>query len=74
MIPFNSQKDPPLAHLFLIDPQNGQIRMGRRPLDSERGRQWTLNVSATEGQGPRAVHAFTTVSFYVQKKMLLKFQ
>ena len=54
--------DAPVANLFVIDAQNGQIRMGRRPLDSERGRQWTLNVSATEGIGPARAHtAYTAV-------------
>ncbi|KAL3082183.1 hypothetical protein niasHT_037821 [Heterodera trifolii] len=52
--------DPPTANLFLIDSHTGQIRMGRRPLDSERGREWVLNVLAVEGHGDRASSARTT--------------
>lgn len=55
----------------MIDAQSGQIRMGRRPLDSERGRQWVLNVSATEGIGPRAHKAYTTVIKSDQRNNLI---
>ncbi|KAL3082214.1 hypothetical protein niasHT_037852 [Heterodera trifolii] len=58
--------DPPTANLFLIDSHTGQIRMGRRPLDSERGREWVLNVLAVEGHGDRASSARTTVHVFLE--------
>lgn len=58
--------------MFVIDSQSGQIRLGRKPLDSERAHQWTLNVSATENeigigklQQKQKYAAFTTVEFFI---------
>uniref|UniRef100_A0A914I5N4 Cadherin domain-containing protein n=1 Tax=Globodera rostochiensis TaxID=31243 RepID=A0A914I5N4_GLORO len=57
--------DPPMANLFVIDARTGQIRMGRRPLDAERVREWTLHVRAKEGHGERATSARTTVHVFL---------
>uniref|UniRef100_A0A914LYM9 Cadherin domain-containing protein n=2 Tax=Meloidogyne incognita TaxID=6306 RepID=A0A914LYM9_MELIC len=63
--------DPPIAKLFIIDSNNGQIRMGRRPLDSERGHQWLLNISAFDCQQKEHQHgvhwAFTTVKVQLEQ-------